>query len=140
MHELSVAQGLIGEVERVAALHGASGVESMLVRIGVISGVEPVLLERAYSVARAGTIADHAALHVEVEPVRVSCRSCGAETAAEPNRIVCGSCGDWKVRVIGGEELLLVRVELSYDDTPANDDAAEAGGPSPPSRSPPTSL
>lgn len=113
MHELAIAQGLIDEVRRVAEQHGADAVEAILVRVGRLAGVEPQLLRRAYTVASAGTIAEHAALAIEVEPVRVSCTACGAETIADPGRIVCGRCGEWKVRVVAGEELLLVRVELS---------------------------
>jgi hydrogenase nickel incorporation protein HypA/HybF len=42
----------------------------------------------------------------------VRCRSCGAETDVAVNRLVCGACSDWKVDVIGGEEMILKRVEV----------------------------
>ncbi|MBL8566650.1 MAG: hydrogenase maturation nickel metallochaperone HypA [Hyphomicrobiaceae bacterium] len=113
MHELAIAQGLMGEVLRVAAMHGANGVDLVVVRIGALAGVEPGLLERAFSVARAGTLASRAALEIEHGPLVVVCSSCGAETEARADRIVCGDCGDWKVRVVEGEEMLLVRVGLT---------------------------
>ena len=126
MHELAIAQGLMGEVLRVAALHGASGVDMVVVRIGALAGVEPGLLERAFSVARAGTLAARAALEIEHGALFVVCSSCGAETEARPDRIVCGACGDWKVRVVEGEEMLLVRVGLTGvgDAAPREDETA----------------
>ncbi len=126
MHELAVAQGLIGEVLRVAALHGASGVDMVVVRIGALAGVEPGLLERAFTVARAGTLASRAALEIEHGPLVVVCSSCGAETEARADKIVCGDCGDWKVRVVEGEEMLLVRVGLTGvgEPTPLEEETA----------------
>jgi hydrogenase nickel incorporation protein HypA/HybF len=115
MHELAVCQALIEQVERVARQNDARRVVSIVITVGPLSGVEPQLLEHAYPLAAAGTIAEHASLVVETVPVRVRCRACGAETDAQANAIVCGSCGDWQVDVTGGEEMLLRRVEIETD-------------------------
>jgi hydrogenase nickel incorporation protein HypA/HybF len=115
MHELAVCQALLEQVERVARENDARRVVSIVIEVGPLSGIEPRLLEHAYPLAAAGTIAEHASLRVETPPVRVRCRSCGAETDAQPNRIVCGGCGDWQVDVTGGEELLLKRVEIEAE-------------------------
>jgi hydrogenase nickel incorporation protein HypA/HybF len=112
MHELSVCQALIGQVEKVARENDARRVVAIVIAVGPLSGVEAGLLEHAYPIAAAGTVAEHATLTVETVPVRVRCRSCGAETGAQPNRLVCGDCGDWKVDVVAGEEMLLKRVEI----------------------------
>jgi len=112
MHELSVCQALIEQVERVARENDASRVVSIVITVGPLSGVEPQLLEHAYPLAAAGTIAENASLVVERVPVRVRCRTCGAETEASPNRLVCGACGDWQVDVTAGEEMILKRVEV----------------------------
>jgi hydrogenase nickel incorporation protein HypA/HybF len=116
MHELAVCQALIEQVERVARDHGARRILVITVTVGPLSGVEPSLLEHAYPVAAAGTVAAEARLVVQPVPVRVRCRSCGAETAAVPNRIVCGACDDWQVDVIAGDEMVLQRVELETLD------------------------
>jgi hydrogenase nickel incorporation protein HypA/HybF len=112
MHELSVCQALIGQVEKVARENDAHRVVSIVIAVGPLSGVEAGLLEHAYPIAAAGTLAEHATLTVETVPVRVHCRSCEAETGALPNRLVCGDCGEWKVDVVAGEEMLLKRVEI----------------------------
>ena len=116
MHELSVCQSLLEQVEQVAADHGAERVERIRVRIGPLSGVEADLLASAYSIAAAGTIAEGAVLDIEPAPVRVHCMTCGAETDATPNRLLCGACGDWHTRLVSGDELLLASLELSVPD------------------------
>lgn len=114
MHELAICQALIGQLEQIARAEGARGVTRAVVRAGALSGVEPDLLERAFGVAQAGSIAAGATLCIESVPVTVRCTSCSAEGAAAPNRLVCPACGDWRVRVTGGADLLLAQVELEY--------------------------
>lgn len=113
MHELAICQSLLGEVERVAAQHGARTVTEVVVAVGPLAGVEPQLLERAFTIARAGTVADRAALEIETAPVVVWCKTCGTETAVAANALLCGGCGAWQVQLRSGDELLLKRVELA---------------------------
>jgi hydrogenase nickel incorporation protein HypA/HybF len=112
MHELSVCQGLLREVARVAAARRAVSVTRIVVAIGPLSGVEAPLLERAFSIARAGTIARDAVLETELTEVLVWCQSCNVETATAANRLLCGQCGGWHVQLRSGDELLLKSVEL----------------------------
>lgn len=113
MHEMSICQGLMDQVERIAAEQNANRVDSIVLSIGPLSGVEPVLLNRAYEVARLHTVAENADLEIETGPIVVECRGCGAKGEAEVNRLLCGSCGNWQVNLIQGDELLLLRLEVS---------------------------
>jgi hydrogenase nickel incorporation protein HypA/HybF len=100
------------QVETVAAEHQATKVTRIVVQVGVLSGVVPDLLVQAFSIARAGTVAEHAELITETLPIKVRCRQCGAETEASANRLLCAECGDWQTQLISGDELLLASVEL----------------------------
>ena len=113
MHEMSICQALLDQVERIAREQRASQVDSIVLSIGPLSGVEPVLLNRAFEVARLQTIAENSTLEIETGPVVVECRSCGASGEAGVNRLLCPSCGDWQVNVVQGDELLLMRLEVS---------------------------
>jgi hydrogenase nickel incorporation protein HypA/HybF len=117
MHEMSICQGLLDQVERIAREKGAKQVDSIVLSIGPLSGVEPELLSRAYEVAKLKTIAEYATLEISTGPVVVECRSCGASGEAGVNRLLCPSCGDWQVDVVEGDELLLLRLEISVDNT-----------------------
>ena len=113
MHEMSICQALMDQVERIVNEQGASKVDRILLSIGPLSGVEPELLSRAYEVSRAGTVAENAELEIESGPIVVECRSCGASGNAGVSRLVCPSCGDWQVNLTQGDELLLLRLEVS---------------------------
>ncbi len=124
MHELSLCQGMLGQLSDLARQHGATAVTRVVVRIGPLAGVEPQLLANAFPLAMAGTLAEGAELVIEPQPVRVVCQSCGAESEVEPNRLLCGACGDWQTRMIGGDELLLASVELIQPE-PAEEGESE---------------
>lgn len=116
MHELSVCLALMKQVERVAAEHGARTVERIRLQIGPLSGVEPALLKKAFPLAAAGTVADAALLDIETGPVVVRCTCCDSETEVLPNRLLCGQCGDFRTRVIRGEEMLLQSMDLDLQE------------------------
>lgn len=113
MHELSVCKGLLEQVAQVASPHHPARVSSIHLQIGPLSGVDPALLESAFPVARAGTVAAEARLVIRTMPVRVLCTACNTESDATPNRLVCMQCGSQHTRLVGGDELLLERIELS---------------------------
>jgi len=116
MHELAICQALIAQVETIAHDNDASRIASITLGMGPLSGVEARLLNHAYPVASAGTIAEGAELIIQSTPVCVRCTSCGTESTAEPNRLLCGHCNDWRTELISGDELLLIRVELDKRD------------------------
>lgn len=127
MHEFSICRSLLGQVEALAVEHGARRVTSLKLAVGPLSGVEPGLLERAYSLARCGTVADTAPLMVETLPIVVECRTCGRESAAAANRLICAHCGDYRVELVSGDELILLSVEMECSGAgQAEDEAPDA--------------
>ena len=112
MHELAICQALIGEVTAVARSEHATSVSDIFVSVGPLSGVEHPLMQNAFPLAAAGTVASEAILHLEAMPVRVACSECGKESDVPANRLVCRYCGDWRTQLISGDELLLQRVVL----------------------------
>ena len=113
MHELAVCQALLKQIEQIAIRENASEITRIIVQLGPLSGIVPELLGQAFSIAQAGTIAEHADLITESLPVRVRCLQCGAETDALPNHLICGSCGDFHTQLIAGDEMLLASLELN---------------------------
>ncbi len=115
MHELSICQALIGQVEAVARAEQASAVSDIFVSVGPLSGVEQPLMHNAFPIAAAGTIASAATLHLESTPVRVTCAKCGKESDVPVNQLMCPHCGDWRTQLLSGDELLLKRVVLDKE-------------------------
>ena len=126
MHELSVCQALVRQLEEIAQHECAARITKVTVRIGPLSGVEAQLLRQAYPIASAGSVAAGAELVLETQPIRVLCESCGAESDAAANRLLCGACGDYHTRMLSGDELLLAQVELEREAQAARSDGAPA--------------
>jgi len=126
VHELAICQALMEQVERIAQEERADQVLSIHLAIGPLSGVESRLLEQAFSVARAGSIAASAELVIESMPVQVSCSQCGQLSDVLPSRLVCGHCGDWRTRLVSGDELELRNIELVRQTTEEQDSFAPA--------------
>ena len=117
VHELSICQALIEQVVQIAGQHAALGVKSVRIQLGLMSGVEPKLLQSAYPIACAGSVAEGSLLLIDMAALKVKCETCGAETEASVNRLLCGQCGDYHTQLISGDEMLLMSVELLNDAT-----------------------
>ena len=116
MHELSICQNLLDQVTQLVKQHGAGSAAAIWVQIGPLSGVEPALLETAFTFAREGTVAAQASLTLETLPVRIYCPQCQQETTVNPNRLTCPTCDNWQTELRSGNELLLARVELVSEE------------------------
>ena len=112
MHELSVCQALLAQVDDIARAQNAIAVYEINVDVGPLSGVVPQLLAQAFTLARAGTLAQAAELVVNEPPVTVRCQVCERETNTTTNALCCAACGDWRTTVIHGDELMLRDVVL----------------------------
>ncbi len=112
VHELSICQALLTQVAAIAATREGAVVARIVIEVGPLAGIEPVQLLRAFLILRLGGCAAQAVLSIETTEVLISCTSCGAQTQTRPNRLLCGACGEFRIRILGGEELRLRRVEL----------------------------
>ena len=126
---MSVCLALMSQVERIAGEHRARRVEKIVLQIGPLSGVEPALLRNAFPLAATGTRAEDAELVIEHSTIVVECTECGAQTEARPNRLICGDCGDFRTRMVSGEEMTLVSLELDLDQARLDPGADRRGAP-----------
>ncbi len=112
MHEISLCQSLIDQVQQIAVTHGALSVGLVTLRIGPLSGVDPSLMQNAYPFAAAGSLAEESKLLIELSPLTVRCESCGSETEVEPSLLICAVCGSRHTELVSGDEMTLMSVEL----------------------------
>lgn len=112
MHEYSIVQSLIDSCEEHARKNNAKKVTKVVVKIGILSGVEPHLLREAYEMFRLGTICHEAELVLNLQKVKVHCNVCGAEEELEKNEFICSKCGSFDIKVLDGEEMYLMSLEL----------------------------
>jgi hydrogenase nickel incorporation protein HypA/HybF len=117
VHELSVCQALLIQVAAIAEAQGAVGIERITIEVGPLCGTEPALLLNAFRAMRSGA-ASTSELRIERCPVSISCLECGAQSETRPNRLICTQCGGWRTRVVAGDGLRLLRVEMRMPDSP----------------------
>ena len=112
MHELSLCQDIIDQLIGLTQRHRAVSVARVEVEVGLLSGVEPELLQQAFQFAQGGTVAANAVLSLEVVRPLVECASCGANSETPVNDLRCPVCGSAETSLVRGRELILARVEL----------------------------
>jgi hydrogenase nickel incorporation protein HypA/HybF len=113
MHELSVCQAMIDQIENLVVQHRARYVEAVDVEIGELSGIDAGLFADAFSIMKEGTCAESAILNARPLPPWVQCIECNQRTATRAHHLVCGSCGGYRVTVVQGNELRLRNVKLN---------------------------
>ena len=112
MHELALADAIVA----IAAEHAhGRRVARVEVEVGALRQVVPDALAFSLELVASGTAAEGAELVLEEVPVRVECRACGAETAAESFPLACVRCGGLDVRVVDGEQLQVIALELEEE-------------------------
>ncbi len=115
MHELSICQSLIKQVLEIAQAYPGHRVESITLKIGPLSGVEPSLLKSAFPLVCPETCAEEAQLIIEDLPIKIRCLQCGTESETVANRLLCQYCGDWRTQLQSGDEMLLASIEFIDD-------------------------
>ncbi len=113
MHEMSVATHLLNLCLENAEKNSAKSIGKITVKIGKLSGVEPHFLVSAFDVIKGDTIADNAVIEFIHQDVVARCDKCSKDYLIEDYYIACPHCGNLDVKIIDGEELILMSLEMS---------------------------
>ena len=112
MHELSLAETLVEEVERVVLRENASVAVRVAVTIGVLSGVEREPFEFCWPLVTEGSRVRGAKLEVREAPAVIRCRGCGGQGEIELAQMACAACGSGDVELVGGTEFKIDEIEV----------------------------
>lgn len=114
MHELSIAQSIIGVIAEQCVRSGHSQIESVNLRIGRASGIMPDALVFAFDAIKTDTIARDAILNIEHVPVTGICNDCGSTFTVEEEYILaCPDCGLNSFRITAGREMDIIDIDVS---------------------------
>ncbi|MDT4894379.1 MAG: hydrogenase nickel incorporation protein HypA/HybF [Pseudonocardiales bacterium] len=109
MHELAIAESV---VDQITTRTGTSRVQGVRLEIGRLSGVSADSLRFCFELATAGTGLDGARLQIEEPDGRGECATCGTVFDV-PDLVRLCPCGSADVRILAGEELRILSVEVS---------------------------
>lgn len=112
MHEYSVVQALLEQIETIAKENGAAIVTKIIVKIGVMSGVEPHLFETAFNTFKERSICDGAEFEMNIQPLTIECKACQSRSELEEIHFCCLECGSSDVDVVDGEDMFLMSLEM----------------------------
>jgi len=112
MHEYSIVQALLNQCEEIAQENKVEKIAKIVTKIGVMSGVEIHLFQIAFDTFKEGTMCDEAELIINEQKLKLHCNSCEAEFEIDEVRYVCKECESLDVKVIDGEEMYLMSLEM----------------------------
>lgn len=111
MHERSLARAVLRQVERIRRDRGGV-VRRVRLSVGVLSGVEPLLLDAAFHDLAARMLDPDVALEINDAPLDFTCGSCGADSTRSDLCFACPTCGLGDVTITGGDAVILESVDL----------------------------
>lgn len=114
MHEASIAISLVETVTGLCQQEGYQSIERVRLKVGRAAGILPDALHFAFDVAKAGTIAGNAELHIEYIPLNGTCEECGLQFESDERYIyACPSCRSTAIKITGGDEMQIVDMEVN---------------------------
>lgn len=116
MHELTIAENIIKVISDRIAGTAVTSVSVIHVSIGVFSGVEKDSLTSAFSVLPRNRVFRDTTLIVEEPQLVVHCDSCQSDTTVlEGLSLHCGTCGSSMTNIVSGKEMMIERIECTYE-------------------------
>ncbi len=112
MHEISLVESIIGLVAAERQKQPFNRVRMIRLTVGALGHAEPDALRFCFDAVTAGTIADGAALEIEIIPGAGWCAMCQRNVPLAQRFAACPVCGDGPVRMVAGDELRLAELEV----------------------------
>jgi hydrogenase nickel incorporation protein HypA/HybF len=117
VHELGLCEAIVDAAEARA---GGRRVRSLTVTVGGAHAADEAALRQSMAMVAVGTVVEGAELEIRLDPVRVRCTSCGAESTGTEGigTAVCPRCHGVDVQLVGGGATVLERLDL--EDAPSS--------------------
>lgn len=113
MHELSIVDALIEQVQKEVQRAGAQGrVTRLELTIGRLSGACAGSIRFALEMLSPGTLLEGAEVRIREPKAVCSCRACGTGTEIDDLPVACPRCGSADVTIEGGRDLKLETIEI----------------------------
>lgn len=116
MHEYSIVSALIEQCEQHARANQANKITRVEIKLGVMSGVEPSLLQTAFDTFKLDGICRDAVLNMQIQPLVILCHDCQSESVLSERTVVCPACQSYRTVVLDGEDMLLMQLEMEQNE------------------------
>lgn len=112
MHELSLADSMVRQIEEIIKKEKAAKVLSVTVEMGKFSGVEREPFEFAFPLVAEETPVEGSELIIEEVPGIIKCSDCGTETTLNVPFIKCRQCDSRNVKFVKGRDFIIKSLEV----------------------------
>jgi hydrogenase nickel incorporation protein HypA/HybF len=112
MHEISLMESIVDLVVDERRKQVFSHVRMIRLTVGALGHAEPDALRFCFDAVTRGTIADGAALAIEIVPGAGWCAVCQQIVPMDERFAACPVCGDGPLRMTAGDELRLAELEV----------------------------
>jgi hydrogenase nickel incorporation protein HypA/HybF len=113
MHELSIVESLIEQVEKEVAAAGHRGrVLGLELIVGRLSGANADSIRFAFELLAPETLVEKAELRIAEPKAVCCCEDCGGRQEIDELTAACPECGGGRISFQGGQDLLLQSIEL----------------------------
>ena len=114
MHEVSLCQGIIEQVESELEKYPNQKIVSITLNIGALQLVVEESLEFAFRSLTIGGKLEHTQLIQKIIPAKALCLSCKNEFERSSLYELCSNCGSYNLKSLSGMEIIIEKMELSY--------------------------
>jgi hydrogenase nickel incorporation protein HypA/HybF len=121
MHELSIAQEIIGIAEQYYSSDNDERVKSIKVKIGKLQNVLPDSLEFCFNALIQNSKMENAKMIIDHIPIKLECKNCGGISEQDGFLFACPKCGGSAINIISGNELTVSEIE--FENIPTKQEA-----------------
>lgn len=111
MHELSLIQSLLSQLETTAEQYRLMRITKVMLQIGDFRQCVPELLQFAFETLTEDTKAQGAQLVIEHLPIKMECLSCQQIFAIKRHVFSCPHCQKTELKMLSGKEFILSSIE-----------------------------
>ena len=112
MHELSLCQSILKAVEDEFPGEQLEKVREIHLRAGILSGVEPSILQNIFLFMIRSSGLENAVLLIEQPGISAYCQTCEHSFSVEHFVFVCPECGESSSDILTGNELKIFKIIL----------------------------
>ncbi len=115
MHEISLTRSIFRSLEAELTEEELSKLVEIRMKIGELSGTEPVLLQNAFDIVSQQTPYKEVKLHITQVPTSVYCQNCQQTFYPKMRKFICPECQTPSNQIEAGEEMLIEQVVFKDD-------------------------
>jgi hydrogenase nickel incorporation protein HypA/HybF len=116
MHEGYLFMSLLRSIEEQIKSFQPCRITKVVLLVGEYSGIDFDYLKTVVETFKEGSILEDAEVHLQRDPLRIYCPSCGIETTNYEAKACCPLCKSFDVEIRGGLELILASLEVEQDE------------------------